>query len=454
MRMDTSLGARAIAANPADARARIGRLAWVLMALGLAAWWPELSAWAGRLLGMLAFGRSGPGGWGEVLGASQPTAMLWRCWPLALAIALGLTRWPNLLLGASATFVLLGLDLLGTVAIAVADLSGSPGGRWGPRLVAPAAARVALGGMALAAGGRAWSLRRAWRRTGQPARVDLSRPPAISGRLTAVGALVFALMVGSATLWSVYERFALRSPALRDWLSGVRPGQHEGVERLLSPRERRMAQAAADYGEGYLASRQGRYAEARRAFVRSIRGYESLAEDDTKGRTYARGRALGLNNLAWLMTTCPDRSVRDYEEAIALAERAVELAPEEGNYWNTLAAALYEARRTEEAEAAFERSMGLRDGGDAFDWFYLARLAGERGESDTAVELYERASAWRDRTMPHEADLYQIHLDAARALGLDTPPPPEELASDGRGSARARRLPIPAQPPTRGMMEE
>src|SRR5262249_33664363 len=42
------------------------------------------------------------------------------------------------------------------------------------------------------------------------------------------------------------------------------------------------------------------------------------------------------NNLAWWRATCPDPKYRDPADAVRRAEKAVQLAPEKGDHWNTL----------------------------------------------------------------------------------------------------------------------
>ena len=64
------------------------------------------------------------------------------------------------------------------------------------------------------------------------------------------------------------------------------------------------------------------------------------------------------NSLAWLLATCPDAKLRDPKQAVALAEEAVKLAPENPDYPNTLGVAYYRARRLE----SHDRRPGKVDG--------------------------------------------------------------------------------------------
>ena len=82
------------------------------------------------------------------------------------------------------------------------------------------------------------------------------------------------------------------------------------------------------------------------------------------------------NDLAWLLATTPDESVRDAEEAVKEAEEAVRIAEAEeeagrpnpllGQYVDTLAAAYAAAEQWEAAEKAGRRAVELLEGADEY----------------------------------------------------------------------------------------
>src|SRR5262249_31312736 len=78
------------------------------------------------------------------------------------------------------------------------------------------------------------------------------------------------------------------------------------------------------------------------------------------------------NTLAFWLATCPDPRFQDAGRAVPLAKKAVELAPHEGDYWNTLGVAHYRAGDGKAAVEALKKSTELREGGDGFGWFILA----------------------------------------------------------------------------------
>ena len=78
------------------------------------------------------------------------------------------------------------------------------------------------------------------------------------------------------------------------------------------------------------------------------------------------------NNLAWSLATGPV-ALRDPEQALVLAQKAVALTPGTAIYLNTLGVALYRAGHYAEAITTLEKSLAASKGeSDAFDLFFLA----------------------------------------------------------------------------------
>src|SRR5439155_17525669 len=107
--------------------------------------------------------------------------------------------------------------------------------------------------------------------------------------------------------------------------------------------------------------------------------------------------ASALNNLAWLLATCAEATLRNPKRAVELAREAVALAPQAGYIWNTLGVAHYRAGEWNAAIAALEKSMALRKGGDSADWFFLAMAHWQLGEKDEARNWYDQAVEWMDK---------------------------------------------------------
>ena len=90
--------------------------------------------------------------------------------------------------------------------------------------------------------------------------------------------------------------------------------------------------------------------------------------------------------------------------AIAAAYRTlVTLRPSSAAAWN-------------EAVAALEKSAGLRNGGDSFDWFFLAMAHWKLGAKDKAREWYDKAVRWMDTNQPKNEELHRFRAEAAELL--------------------------------------
>ncbi len=91
------------------------------------------------------------------------------------------------------------------------------------------------------------------------------------------------------------------------------------------------------------------------------------------------GQRLGL---AWLLATCPEASVRDGAEALALLEPVADLAGQSAQFLDVQAAALAETGRFEEAVQALDQAL-----------VFLAKQGG--GQSEFARSIRERQESYR-----------------------------------------------------------
>jgi len=124
------------------------------------------------------------------------------------------------------------------------------------------------------------------------------------------------------------------------------------------------------------------------------------------------------NHLAWILGTCPAAQFRDSKRAGELAQKAVELAPQEGAFWNTLGVAQYQGGDWKAAIAALEKSMQLRQGGDSNDWFFLAMAHWQLGAQDEARKWYDQAVEWMAKNKSQDAELKRFRDEAAELLGV------------------------------------
>jgi tetratricopeptide (TPR) repeat protein len=169
---------------------------------------------------------------------------------------------------------------------------------------------------------------------------------------------------------------------------------------------------AARTGLGTALLQIGRWSEAIQQFELALQVPDAPPTD----------LAMISNNLAWLLATSADDSFRDASRAQQLAHEAVRLDPESGKFWNTLGVAEYRAGHWQEAMDALEKSMKLRDGGDATDRFVLAMACYQSGRHDEASRWYEKGTAWSARHQPLSADAKRFRQEAAQLLKREQPP--------------------------------
>jgi WD40 repeat protein/Tfp pilus assembly protein PilF len=131
--------------------------------------------------------------------------------------------------------------------------------------------------------------------------------------------------------------------------------------------------------------------------------------------------AAAHNHLAWIRLTGP-KELRDPKEAVRLARKAIEFAPEQSAYHNTLGVAL--CRNDQFAEAALVLKKSLKEGAgmaDAFDLFFLAMCHHRLGADAKAKDCLGRAQRWfeerRSQLSPrHVEELTEFEAEARAFL--------------------------------------
>jgi tetratricopeptide (TPR) repeat protein len=131
--------------------------------------------------------------------------------------------------------------------------------------------------------------------------------------------------------------------------------------------------------------------------------------------------AASRNELAWGLAAHPDPQVQHdgARLAVTFAEQAVELAPKNGSFFNTLGVAHYRAGDWKAVVTGLEKSMELRKDGDSFDWFFLAMAHWKLGDKDKAREWYNRAVQWMDKNKPKNEELLRFRAEAEELLGVE-----------------------------------
>ncbi|MBW2281256.1 MAG: rhomboid family intramembrane serine protease, partial [Deltaproteobacteria bacterium] len=159
-----------------------------------------------------------------------------------------------------------------------------------------------------------------------------------------------------------------------------------------------------------------------RGWVKHLRkDYAGAIADFVQAREVDPDYAWPYGGLAWVRATAPDPEVRDPARAVEPARKAVDLAPEEANLWTTLGVALYSSGQHAAALEALETAMDLPDGGDAYDWFFVA-MARHRLGKDDAREWYDKAVAWAYEHEPDDEELQRFRAEAEDVLRLRSGP--------------------------------
>ena len=131
---------------------------------------------------------------------------------------------------------------------------------------------------------------------------------------------------------------------------------------------------------------------------------------------------LKLNDqLAWVLVTCPDPSLRNPHSAVALAERVVEHAPLQGSYWRTLGAARYRAGDASSALAALQRARQLQPAVTGLDDALLSLTYARLGRHDLAHDYAERATHWVQSNRPRDPVFHRLVAEAAASAKLSVP---------------------------------
>jgi hypothetical protein len=182
-----------------------------------------------------------------------------------------------------------------------------------------------------------------------------------------------------------------------------------------------LAQTCIDYGQWLGDSGLAR--EKKRLWFRALDLLAGLVGEFPETLSYQGQWLDHLNNLAWLLATDPDPVVSDPALAVSWSEQAVQHAPENPVYWNSLGVARYKAGDDRGAIEALKRSVDLGSGGTSFDHFYLALAFARSGEHASAQLWYDQGVSWMEGHRPRHGPLLRLREEAATQL-FDSAPQP------------------------------
>jgi serine/threonine protein kinase len=224
-------------------------------------------------------------------------------------------------------------------------------------------------------------------------------------------------------LWTAYHQFGKASLELGDLVTGR--DHFREAARLREARRLRLPKKHLEVLELYdcllLAQvnlQLGDAAEARTYFEKLVRAREAQAAADPQSASLKAALARECADLAWLLATHPAAAFRDPARAVALARRAVELAPADGRYRNALGVAHYRAGDWRNAADALTRSAAMPTGAHGADYFFLAMARWRLGEKDQGREWYRKGVDWMRRNKLDDAELGRFRAEAGELLGV------------------------------------
>lgn len=107
------------------------------------------------------------------------------------------------------------------------------------------------------------------------------------------------------------------------------------------------------------------------------------------------------------------------QRAVVFAQKAVDIEPNHGSYWNTLGVAHYRIGDWQTAIGTLEKSDELSKGDFlGFNGFFLATAHWQLGHQDEAHQHYQESVDWMKKHMPDDEELRRFRAEAAELLGM------------------------------------
>ncbi len=148
------------------------------------------------------------------------------------------------------------------------------------------------------------------------------------------------------------------------------------------------------------------------------------------------------DSLAWLLATVAQPPLRQPEQAVSHALRAVELAPQQGNFWGTLGRAHYRNGQWKEAIAALRKVDELGGGSGVWDWLCLAMAHWQLGEKEEARRWYAKSDQWFSEKKPDYYLLLRFRDEAAELLGVQETEEEKKAAQELKTESDAEIKPL------------
>jgi tetratricopeptide (TPR) repeat protein len=168
--------------------------------------------------------------------------------------------------------------------------------------------------------------------------------------------------------------------------------------------------AAIHFNLGLAFAKAGSFKEAIDGYRRAL----GLEPDDAAARCQL---AIALNNSAWRLAARRETTRADASRAVAIAQEAVGLFPQDGHFRNTLGVVHYRAGNWKDAVAALTKALETKGGGGS-GWFFLAMAHWQLGNKHEAYKWYQRAVEWMDNARQSHEELRTFREEAKVLLQL------------------------------------
>jgi serine/threonine protein kinase/predicted Zn-dependent protease len=131
------------------------------------------------------------------------------------------------------------------------------------------------------------------------------------------------------------------------------------------------------------------------------------------------------SNFACQLSSCPAPQFRDTVRAVQLAKKALQSRPSSWNDWGVLGSALYRAGQWTEAIEALQKAIAMGNGGERYNWLFLAMAHWQRGNPKEARKSYDKAAMAIDHE-PFMDELLQAEAAALMGVAPHTKPKEKE----------------------------
>ncbi|HEY7154252.1 MAG TPA: tetratricopeptide repeat protein [Gemmataceae bacterium] len=176
----------------------------------------------------------------------------------------------------------------------------------------------------------------------------------------------------------------------------------EAVECFRKAVELAPTLVTAQHNLGVALMKQGKWPEAIAAAERAL----AIAPENPDAQA----------RLACILANCSDENRRDLSRAMALSTKALQRDPNNADYLEVIGSVHYRTGDWKAAIAALEKSMAVRES-DAR--YFLAMAHWQLGNKDQARQCYDKAVEWTRKNKPKDAEVRRYRAEAAELLGMN-----------------------------------